>query len=168
MKILVLVAAIPDENSGRRKGLGSGFPVGALVVSSSLAANIKMGDLGSTFGGGPMACAAVQGTLETLRAEKICEHVQKISESLITQLQSPIIEEIRGRGLLLGLRVRALPGVEKSAEWLQTKLLERGIITGTSGNKHVLRLLPPLIIGEQDVAELVAAIKAISDTVSPT
>jgi acetylornithine/N-succinyldiaminopimelate aminotransferase len=130
------------------KALGSGVPVGACLVGDSVARAIKENDLGTTFGGGMLAMAAVTATLEAVEADKMLENVRAVESYLREQLaRVPQVVRVRGLGLLLGIEFK-----EKAAP-IHQALLERRIITGTSSDPHVLRLLPPLCL-KQDEAEL--------------
>jgi acetylornithine aminotransferase/acetylornithine/N-succinyldiaminopimelate aminotransferase len=131
------------------KGIASGVPMGAMLATEDVARHIKPGDLGSTFGGGPLASAALAATLEVYEREGILERVRKTSSWLRAKLAGiDGIEEVRGRGLLIGLKL------EHEAAGVQKKLLEHHIITGTSRDPSVLRLLPPLILEPEEAAPL--------------
>ena len=119
------------------KSLGSGIPVGAVLVSDEIALMIEPGDQGTTFGGGMMAMAAVEATLQTLveealmsRAEALFEHVRQGLDGLV--------HEVRGRGGLIGLVL------DQQASRVRAFLLERGILTGGSDDPSVIRLMPPI------------------------
>ncbi len=128
------------------KALGSGIPVGACLVSETIAAHIKENDLGTTFGGGMMAMAAVTATLEAIEQDGMLANVKAVEAHLRQSLATlPAVVEIGGKGFLLGLRFK-----EKAAE-IHRALLERQIITGTSSDPHVLRLLPPLCLSQPEV-----------------
>jgi acetylornithine aminotransferase/acetylornithine/N-succinyldiaminopimelate aminotransferase len=135
------------------KALGSGVPVGACLVSEAVAANIKENDLGTTFGGGMLAMAAVSATLEAIENDRMLENVRTVESYLREQLQ-PIeqVVSVRGLGLLLGIEFS-----EKAAP-IYRALLERYIITGTSSDANVLRLLPPLCLDHKDVDLFVSAL----------
>ncbi len=139
------------------KALGSGVPVGACLVKEELAAQIKENDLGTTFGGGMLAMAAVTATLEAIEADGMLENV-KASESYLRLRLSeiPAIKRVRGRGLLLGIEF-----TDEIAQAVHAKLLERKIITGTSSDKRVLRLLPPLCLKSEEVDLFVDALKQV-------
>ena len=107
----------------------------------------------STFGGGPVACAAHLAVLETIERENLVAHAQKLGETMRRQLCVGPVEAVLGRGCLIGLRVRG------DAKALHRRLMERGFITGTSANPQVLRLMPPINTPLDAVAELAAALK---------
>lgn len=131
------------------KGLASGFPIGALAVTQEVSSTLVPGDLGSTFGGGPVAMAALKASLTHIREIEIHKHVQKVSEYAFKKLMEPsVVEEVRGKGLLLGLKLK------QPAKKIQEQLISKKILTGTSGDPYVLRLLPPLIINESHVDTL--------------
>jgi len=135
------------------KGLASGFPIGALSVTKEVAATLSSGDLGSTFGGGPVALAALKASLNHINQIQIHTHVQRVSEYAFKKLSElSIVEEVRGLGLLLGLKVK------EPAKKIQENLIAKKILVGTSGDSSVVRLLPPLIIDESHIDTLFNAL----------
>lgn len=120
------------------KGIANGVPMGAVVTTASVAEHVEVGDLGTTFGGGPLACAALLAVLEAIEQEGLVEHAAALGNHAHQVLACGPVREVRGRGCLLGLRVAG------SARQLQERLLEPGFITGTSADPQVLRILPPL------------------------
>jgi acetylornithine/N-succinyldiaminopimelate aminotransferase len=136
------------------KALGSGIPVGACLVSERIASHIKENDLGTTFGGGMIAMAAVTATLQAIEHDRMLVNVQEVGTHL-RQLLSDIPEVIRVRGLgfLLGLEF------EKKAAPIHKALLDRQIITGTSSDPNVLRLLPALCLTSAEADIFVSALK---------
>ena len=138
------------------KALGSGVPVGACLVNEKISAHIKENDLGTTFGGGMVAMAAVVGTLEAIEQDKMLENVKRVEAHLRDRLaEVPAVVAVHGRGFLLGLEF-----TEKAAP-IHQALLERKVITGTSSDARVLRLLPPLCLSEPDADLFVDNIKEI-------
>ena len=136
------------------KALGSGIPVGACLVTEKISTKIKENDLGTTFGGGMIAMAAVNATLEAIENDGMLENVRTVEAYLRRRLQEvPEVAAVRGRGFLLGLEFR-----EKAAP-IHKALLERKIITGTSSDPQVLRLLPPLCLASADIDLLVNKLK---------
>jgi len=128
------------------KALGSGVPVGACLVTDAIASKIKENDLGTTFGGGMLAMACVTATLEAIENDAMLDNVKSIETHLRQRLKE--VEEVgavHGRGLLLGLEFS-----DKAAP-IHKGLLERKIITGTSSDARVLRLLPPLCLKPVEV-----------------
>ena len=138
------------------KALGSGVPVGACLVNERVAAHVKENDLGTTFGGGMLAMAAVLATLEAIEADAMLENVKAVESYLRERLaEVPQVTRVRGRGFLLGLEFKEKAGPIHQA------LLERRIITGTSSDANVLRLLPPLCLGREEVDLFVDALKEV-------
>ena len=128
------------------KALGSGVPVGACLVTEAISSHIKENDLGTTFGGGMLAMAAVTATLEAIQNDAMLSNVKTVESHLRKRLRE--IEQIvavRGLGFLLGIEFN-----DKAAP-IHKALLERKIITGTSSEANVLRLLPPLCLSVDDV-----------------
>ena len=143
---------VPDIIS-LAKALGSGVPVGACLVNEEIASHIKENDLGTTFGGGMLAMAAVTATLEAIEADRMLENVKRVEAYLRARLREVgQVVAVHGRGFLLGIEF-----AEKAAV-VHKQLLEHKIITGTSSNPHVLRLLPPLCLQETEVDLLVSAL----------
>ncbi|HEX8475681.1 MAG TPA: aspartate aminotransferase family protein [Pyrinomonadaceae bacterium] len=140
------------------KALGSGVPVGACLTTEDVAGAIRENDLGTTFGGGMLAMAAVRATLEAIEQDGMLENVRALEKYLRDELGAiREVAAVRGRGLLLGIEF-----VEPVAAKVQKELLERHIITGTSSDARVLRLLPPLCLKTEEAALLVEALKEIS------
>jgi acetylornithine/N-succinyldiaminopimelate aminotransferase len=136
------------------KALGSGVPVGACVVSDGIASHIKENDLGTTFGGGMLAMAAVTATLEAIEAGGMLENVKTVEAYLRERLSEvEQVVAVHGRGFLLGVEF-----ADKAAP-VHQQLLEQKIITGTSSNPNVLRLLPPLCLGKSEVDLFVEALQ---------
>lgn len=128
------------------KALGSGIPVGACLVNEQVAAQIKENDLGTTFGGGMIAMAAVNATLEAIENDHMLENVRTVEAYLRERLKEvEQVVSVRGRGFLLGIEF-ATP-----AKAIHEALLARQIITGTSSDAKVLRLLPPLCLKQSEV-----------------
>lgn len=138
------------------KGLAGGFPAGAVITTAELAAGVKIGELGTTFGGGPMACAAIEAVIATIRDENLLENVRNLSAQIRASCQVGPVTAIQGAGFLLGL-VCSRPAREVQAE-----LLARDILAGTSGDPRVLRLLPPFTLQPEHVASLAAALAEIA------
>jgi acetylornithine/succinyldiaminopimelate/putrescine aminotransferase len=137
------------------KGIAGGFPAGAVLVSDELAAGLKVGDLGTTFGGGPLACALMIATLDAIQEEGLLARVQRLSQKIRETCQVGPVTAIQGDGFLLGLRTA------RPAKEVQLQLIEQGIFSGTSGDPHIVRLLPPLVLEDSHVDALAAALKRI-------
>ncbi len=140
------------------KGLASGLPIAAVLTTDAISAHIKQGDLGSTFGGGPVPCAAALATLAVLDEERLCENAVTIGEFLrqgALALGTDKVVAVQGRGLLLGLRLR------RAAVEVQTALLRHHIIVGTSSDPSVLRLMPPLSFSASEAELLLQALAKV-------
>jgi acetylornithine/N-succinyldiaminopimelate aminotransferase len=146
---------VPDIIS-LAKALGSGVPVGACLVNETIAGHIKENDLGTTFGGGMLAMAAVNATLEAIEEDRMLGNVKAVESHLRERLaEVPQVVGVRGLGFLLGLEFK-----EKAAP-IHQSLLERRIITGTSSDANVLRLLPPLCLKKEEVDLFVESLKEV-------
>ncbi len=139
------------------KALGSGVPVGACLTSEAVASAIKENDLGTTFGGGMLAMAAVSATLEAIEADGMLENALAVESFLRESLAGvAAVAAVHGRGLLLGIEF-----AEPVAAKINKALLERRIITGTSSDPKVLRLLPPLCVTKDEAGLFVEALKEV-------
>lgn len=143
------------------KGIANGVPMGAVLMTEEIAAAVRRDDLGSTFGGGPVACAALLAVLETIEREGLVAHAARLGELMRATLRVGPVQAVRGRGCLVGLVV---PG---GAGPLQRQLLERGFITGTSADSNVLRLLPPINLPPEAVFALAAALAELESPQAP-
>ena len=131
------------------KALGGGLPVGAAVTSPELADVLTRGDHGSTFAGAPVTAAAGLAALEVIDDPELLARVTTLGERLRTGLEAiDGVEEVRGRGLMIGLTLA--PG--RDAPAIAAELLEAGLVLNVPGER-MLRLLPPLVIGESEVDE---------------
>jgi len=137
------------------KGLASGVPMGALLMTAAVAAKLKGGDLGSTFGGGPLACAALLATVEIIEAEGLMARAAAAAVRLREELMGSVVTDVLGEGLLLGLR-------SAHAAALKKHLLEQHLLVGGSGDPSVLRLMPPLNVSEEALQALIAAIQSFA------
>lgn len=138
------------------KSLGSGIPVGACLVSEKVAAHIKENDLGTTFGGGMIAMAAVTATLEAIEQDGMLKNVKSVESHLrdrVTEISD--VKGVRGLGFLLGLEFA------ETAASIHKGLLDRNVITGTSSDPKVLRLLPPLCLTTAEVDLFVDVLKEV-------
>lgn len=142
------------------KALGCGVPVGAFVLNEKTAKNsLVPGDHGTTYGGNPFACAAVSKVFDLFEEQHILEHVKKITPYFEEKLDMLVdkyefLTARRGKGLMQGLVVAGRPVGE-----IVTKALENGLIVISAGN-DVLRFVPPLIITEHDIDEMVEKLEA--------
>ena len=137
------------------KALGGGFPVGAVLATEAAAKGMTAGTHGSTFGGNPLAMSAVNATLDVMLAPGFFEHVQQIAllfKQRLAEIKDrypALIAEVRGEGLLIGLRMLVPAG-----ELVDATRAENMLTVGAGDN--VVRMLPPLIASEQEIAEGVA------------
>ncbi|HEV3179306.1 MAG TPA: aminotransferase class III-fold pyridoxal phosphate-dependent enzyme [Steroidobacteraceae bacterium] len=137
------------------KALGNGFPCAALMMSPMVAAALKPESLGTTFGGGPMACAAISAVLAAIREERLLERVRRLGVYIRSTCVVGPVSGYQGAGLLVGLRTT------RAAKEIHAELLECGILTGTASDPNVLRLLPPFILEEQHVDMLRDALREL-------
>ena len=135
------------------KGLGNGVPIGACLMSKRAIDLFKPGNHGSTFGGNPLACATALTVLEVIERDKICEQVTKNSGLLMDKLISnlgehPHVKAIRGKGFMIGIEL------DRPATDMRQLGLTNGVLFNITADT-VVRLLPPLIINEDEISELV-------------
>jgi len=138
------------------KALAAGFPVGAVLATEEIAQHAALGSLGTTFGGGPLACALVETVLDVIESEGLLAQVQRVSERIRSACRVGPVESIQGAGFLLGLRC------SRPAAAVRDDLLKRNILVGTSADPSVVRLLPPLILEEEHVDALSKALEKVS------
>ena len=138
------------------KGLAGGLPAAALVVRPEALPALAAGDLGTTFGGGPLVCAAIEATLGAIVEEGLMPRVRVVSRALSALAGRGPVVAVQGEGLLLGLRTR------RPAREIQAELLEAGILVGTSDDPFIVRLLPPLTLGLEHVALLASALSGLA------
>ena len=140
------------------KGLGCGFPIGAILATENVASKISRGDHGSTFGGNTLACAVSLAAVSHMLDHDFSSVAKAKGEYLmgkLKEIKSDKILEVRGMGMLIGLQLPA----DYAAGTLSRRMLERGFVAGTaSGN--VLRLAPPLVITYEEMDAFVEALKA--------
>lgn len=137
-------AGIEPDLITAAKGMGNGFPIGALLLHPRFQA--KSGLLGTTFGGNHLACAAGIAVLDVIRQENLIENAAQIGRYLMEQLSDlEGLVEVRGQGLMIGLEL------DRPAGPLRKQLLfEELIFTGSAGDPNTVRLLPPLNIGRAE------------------
>jgi acetylornithine/N-succinyldiaminopimelate aminotransferase len=134
------------------KALGAGFPVSAMLLSPQVASHLKIEDLGTTFGGGPLACAIVEAVIDVIESEGLIANVQRMSALIRASCVVGPVTGVQGAGLLLGLRTT------RPAKDVQRELLARGIFAGTAADPYIVRLLPPFTLEASHVALLAAAL----------
>ena len=129
----------------------------AILMASTpaLAERLAPGDLGTTFGGGPLACAAIIAVIGAIEDDGLLARVRTLSDEFRRRCRVGPVTGIQGRGFLLGLRC------SRPAREVRDALLEQDILAGTSGDPAVLRLLPPLVLEPAHVDQLVAALEEI-------
>jgi len=134
------------------KALGNGFPVAVLMMTPRVASAVRLDALGTTFGGGPMACAVVCAVIDAIESEHLLANVRRVSAYIHERCLVGPVRGFQGAGFLAGLIC------SRPAKDIQRALLERDILTGTSGDPQVLRLLPPFILREAEVELLRSAL----------
>ena len=156
-------SGITPDIMATAKGIGGGFPMGACLCTERVAVAMKPGNHGTTFGGNPLAMACGNAVLDVMLEDGFMETVERKAAHLRQQLNMlvekhpTVIEEVRGQGLLLGLKCKK-PNTD-----LLNALREQGVLSVTAGD-NVLRILPPLIISESDIGEGVNRIDAACAT----
>ena len=136
------------------KGIANGFPMGAVLISPEF--QPVYGQLGTTFGGNHLACAAATAVLDIFESEHLVDNAAKMGQYLMSQLQSiDGIKEIRGEGLMIGMEF------DYPVKELRKRLLfEKRVFTGASGT-NVIRLLPPLVITREIIDEFIKRLKEL-------
>ena len=154
-------AGVAPDVMAIAKALGGGFPVSACLARERAAIGMTQGTHGSTFGGNPLAMAVGNAVLDVMLAPGFLEGVQRSAGALRGELallmkrHPSIFEELRGKGLMIGIKL-GVPNTE-----MQERLREQGLLTVVAGD-NVLRLLPPLIIGEAEIAEAAAILGRVA------
>ena len=147
-------AGIRPDIITQAKGIGNGFPIGCVLISPKFQA--VYGELGTTFGGNHLACAAAQAVLEVMEEENLLDNVNAVGNYLMEELKKlPQIKEVRGRGLMIGMEFD-----EPIKEIRRRLLFEEHVFTGVSGT-NVIRLLPPLTLTMEQAAEFIARFKRV-------
>ncbi len=137
------------------KGLAAGLPIGAVLATPAVTATVAMGDLGSTFGGGPVVCAAALANIGVIEREGLVANAARVGEYLGRGARTLGVRRVTGRGLLLGLHL------DRPAAEVQRALFERRILTGTAADPAVLRLLPPLSFSRPEADLLLGALQEV-------
>jgi acetylornithine/N-succinyldiaminopimelate aminotransferase len=142
------------------KGLAGGVPIGAFLATDKVASAFHPGDHGSTFGGNPLACAASKAVLDTILEDKLLDNVNEVGAYLMDAIRSlgekypTIIRSVRGKGFMVGIEL-----TREGREIVQACLDAKLIINCTAGN--VLRLVPSLTVGKQQVDEMITILDAV-------
>ena len=146
------------------KAIGGGLPVGAVAIGPRVS-GLGPGTHSSTFGGNPLSCAAALSTLRVIENEKLVERAEQMGDyfrRLLQQLDSPLIREVRGLGLMVGVELKVRAGS------LVDAMMERGVLALTASST-VVRFLPPLTITAEEIEAVVAAFgQALSDETAVT
>ena len=137
------------------KGLASGLPIGAVMTTPAIGDRLAVGDLGSTFGGGPVPCAAALATLDVIERENLIANAVEVGDYIRAGALALGIPAVTGRGLLVGLRL-GRPAVP-----VQRALFERRVLTGTASDPEVLRLMPPLSFNRREADLLLGALREV-------
>ncbi|MBI3650739.1 MAG: aspartate aminotransferase family protein [Acidobacteria bacterium] len=150
------------------KGIAAGFPLGAFTTRDEIAEVFRPGDHLSTFGGNPVACAAALANIEFIEQTNLCEQVGEKENYVLAKLRDlqtrfPLIGEVRGKGLMIGLELvkdAALTPAAAEAERLRESCLKKGVLVGVGGAfGNVLRLQPPLVISHEQLDRAVNALE---------
>jgi acetylornithine aminotransferase len=142
------------------KGLGGGLPLGACLAFGEAASLLEPGQHGSTFGGNPVSCAAALAVLDTIERDDLCGHAKRIGERLssgITGLAHPLVDQVRGAGLMVGVVL-----TEPLAAAVERAARANGFLVNAPA-PDVLRLVPPLVLTEEQVDAFLAALPTILD-----
>ncbi len=157
------VGATPDLITGA-KGAGGGVPAGVVFVREDLAARVKVGEQGTTFGGGPLACASIAATARTIVEEDLPGNARRVGAALRAALERvPGVASVTGLGLMLGVNL------DRPAKGVIAALIERGFLTGScEAVPEQIRLLPPLVLSETEAAAFAAALREVLATSTPS
>lgn len=145
---------VPDVLTSA-KSLGGGIPAGAVLCGEAVAAHFGPGSLGTTFGGGPLAAAAIVAVLEAIESEALLANVREREIQIRERCVTGPVRKIQGAGLLLGLVC------DRPAREVRDALLEHDVLTGTSADPNVVRILAPLVLTAEHVEHLAQALESI-------
>jgi len=149
-------AGIAPDILAAAKGIGGGFPLGALLASEKAASAMTAGSHGSTYGGNPLAMAVGNAVLDIVLADGFLDHVRQMASQMRQGLEGlkdshpDVIDEIRGVGLMMGIKLRR----SEPAALINALRAEHMLAVGAGDN--VLRLLPPLVVKKQEISEALA------------
>jgi acetylornithine/succinyldiaminopimelate/putrescine aminotransferase len=142
------------------KGLGGGFPIGAMAAKAAVMGAFQPGDHASTFGGNPLACAAANAALNVLKEEKLVERAAENGEWALKEMDAirtrhaGLVREVRGLGLMLGMEMASEEVARKVSDHCMD---ERILVNRTAGS--VIRLVPPLCITKEELSQALSAIE---------
>ena len=142
------------------KGIGGGFPIGAVLMNKKVASGMTAGTHGSTFGGNPLAMAVGNSVMDIISNKKFLKNVKSISEYFLSNLKKiqneypKIIKEIRGRGLLIGIQLKT-----DQTKFIK-KLMDNNLLTIRAA-ENVVRILPPLNVKKNEVEQALKIIKKV-------
>ena len=156
---------LPDVTT-LAKPLGGGIPIGAMLCTEEAARAFSPGMHGTTFGGGPLACAVAVAVIDTMRRDNLLDHIHKTGKYFFEQLQAlakhhSAVVEVRGKGLMLGVEL-ANPEV---AKYVVSQMLDRHIVINRT-SETVLRFLPPFIVERNHIDQAVQALDEILSSAS--
>ena len=148
------------------KPLGGGIPIGAMLCTEEAARALSPGMHGTTFGGGPLACAVASAVIDTIRRDSLLDHIRETGKYFFDQLQSlatrhSAVVEVRGKGLMLGMELADL----ELAKHVVAQMLERHIVINRTSDT-VLRFLPPFIVEPKHIDQAVQALDEILSSAS--
>ena len=147
-------AGIRPDIITQAKGIGNGFPIGVVLISPKFAP--VYGELGTTFGGNHLACAAAEAVIDVMEEERLLENANSVGNFLMKELKGiEGIKEVRGRGLMIGIEFE-----EPIKEIRRRLLFEEHVFTGVSGT-NVIRLLPPLTLTIEQAVEFIDRFKRV-------
>ncbi len=143
------------------KGIGGGFPVGACLATEKAASGMTKGSHGGTYGGNPLATAVANAVLDVILKEGFTEHVSNVGDLLKSELVKiaqdfpHLVDEVRGIGLMLGMKMKS------QTQEVVTQLRNNGLLTVASSSDNVIRFLPPLIIKEEHIREAIKILRGV-------
>lgn len=151
---------LPDVTT-LAKPLGGGIPIGAMLCNEEAARAFTPGMHGTTFGGGPLACAVAIAVIDAMRSDNLLQHIQEAGEYFLSRLHAlaerhPCIVDVRGMGLMLGVELADAEIAKHSA----TQMMERRILINRT-SESVLRFLPPYIIEQKHIDQTVQTLDEI-------
>lgn len=155
------------------KGIASGFPLSALVSRQEIMSKWPAGAHGTTFGGNPVSCAAAIATIETIRDDQLLPHCRKLGETVLTRLralqqQLPVIGDVRGMGLMIGVELVNDDGTPagRLCEQLLNECRQRGLLIINCGpERNIVRFIPPLTMSDAELNEALDIFAAALETV---